>query len=169
MLPFESQLRITAIFIGLLFLLIVVAPVILQRFLPLFGLAPLGVTLAFIYFSLPIFSSMGGWAQDPDIILLFTVTAAMFVVINHFYEKKRKLLYLFGILFFSVNTVFYANESEGVSPASERMNPVNYSNFIPTGELKKKPDVYLLTYDAYVGQNMMKKYGIDNEAQEQYL
>ena len=169
MLPFESQLRITAIFIGLLLLLIVVVPVILQRFLPLFGLAPLVVTLAYIYFSMPIFSSIGGWTQDPDIILLFTFTGAMFVVINHFYEKQRKLLYLFGILFFSVNTVFYANESQGISHSLKQINPVNYSNVIPTGELKKKPDVYLLTYDSYVGQNMMKKYGIDNEAQEQYL
>lgn len=36
-------------------------------------------------------------------------------------------------------------------------------------KFKKKPNVYLLTYDAYVPQETMGQYGIDNTEQEAYL
>jgi hypothetical protein len=46
---------------------------------------------------------------------------------------------------------------------------INYSNFIASGEVVKRPDIYLLIYDSYVGQETMASYNLDNSVQEAYL
>jgi len=51
----------------------------------------------------------------------------------------------------------------------ERPGESKLYSFVKGKIIKSKPDVYLLTYDGYVGNETMLQYGIDNSAQESHL
>ncbi len=173
LLTFKAQLEL--VLISSLFLLCFVwlVPLILQMILPVTGLIPLSLALAMIYLSMPMFVLMSNWYLQPDLSLLGTGFVLMLALFGFLYRNKRKLFIALSVFFFCINAIYNSylivipkgNESEKLS---HKVN-IDHSNFIPTNDMKKKPDVYLLTYDGYVGQETMLKYGIDNLPQEQFL
>jgi membrane protein insertase Oxa1/YidC/SpoIIIJ len=173
LLTVKAQLEL--VLISSLFLLgfVWLIPLILQKILPVTGLIPLSLALAMIYLSMPMFVLMSNWYLKPDLSLIGIGFVLMLALFGFLYRNQRKLFMALSVFFFCMNAIYNSyliaipkgNESEKLSHKVD----VDHANFIPTNQMKKKPDVYLLTYDAYVGQETMLQYGIDNLAQEQFL
>lgn len=169
-----GQLLFLLIFVCCCFAAVIVAPLLLHRLLPIFGLVPLGLTLVFVYVSMPAFSLMGAWAAAPDLALLAALIIIAYTLLDRFYRHQRTFLYSTALVYFVISTSYtaydvFTREQPRENVETTTADDDTYPNFIATGQMKKKPDIYLLTYDAYVGQETMQQYGIDNSAQERFL
>jgi hypothetical protein len=84
--------------------------------------------------------------------------------------NQKKILYLFIVLSFAINSsmqLFSQLEKTDV-----RAHPIEENKLLSMTAgrtLENKPNVYLLLYDAYVPNETMLGYGIDNSAQEDFL
>ena len=172
--PFE-QLQFIATMAVTLFSLVWLSPYIFQKFLPVYWLMPVGLALAVTFASMPTIVVMSSWVIKPDLALLGTGLIVLFGLFFLLYLHQRKLLQTLAVFFFILNSsyagyiTYFTDKAETTSPFSKKATSVDYSNFIPTTVMKKTPDVFLLTYDSYVGQSTMQQYGINNSAQEQFL
>ncbi|MFT5813718.1 MAG: hypothetical protein ACI9VT_001472 [Psychroserpens sp.] len=143
-------------------------PKLLSRFIPTSGYIAFALSLSTIFSAFPTLAALNGWFIAPDFALLVFLLASATIIFFLLNTYKKNLLLGLCVIFFSVNTLNVTLSLER-NLAFERKAYVDTSNFIATGEMLKKPDIYLLTYDAYVANETMKQYGIDNSAQEQYL
>ena len=178
-LSFRDQLLFVAVCGISMFALIWLVPFVLGKMFSIVGLAPLGLTLTLIYVSMPTFVLMSSWVEAPDLALLSAFFLTLFGFSYLLYEHQQRLLHMLSAVFFVVAITYtgyvtYAlEEAKEVSPYLAKYRAtvatVDFENFIHTGDIKKTPDVYLLTYDAYVGQKTMQAYGIDNSEQEAAL
>ncbi len=176
MMPFEDQLLFMGVTAAIIFSVVIAIPFVVQKYLPVYGLVPLGITLSYVYLSMPAFSRTFKWVSRPDLPLLAAILVILFSTLLLLYIKQRKLLHRMAFIFFMVSVIYtlyviyILQEAEEASAYIQMSIPErDFSNFIPTGSMKKKPDIYLLTYDAYVGQETMQQYGIDNYDQETFL
>lgn len=114
----------------------------------------------------PILAEKSNWYSRPDIVLLLIILVALTIITQLLFKYQRKSLWALSILFFVINTLYLFSSHDLYASTDYKSD---YSNFIAEGEMKKKPDIYLLTYDSYVSNETMKQYGIDNTAQETFL
>ncbi|WP_375748240.1 YidC/Oxa1 family membrane protein insertase [Vibrio sp. HN007] len=150
------------------FVYIWLVPYVLSKFTSTTGFVEFSLSLSLVYVTLPILASQNGWYDQPDIALLLASLLVLFGFVHLMYRYKRKLLWAFSVVFFLVSfSVNFLKSDESLY--NIKSVKVDYSNFIPSQQLTRKPDIYLLTYDAYVANGTMAKYGIDNSEQEEYL
>lgn len=171
-LPVKGLFLLIGSFAIAIFGFCILLPFLIQRIVKLNGLVALSITLTFIYISMPSLAALGAWSIDPDIFLLVSAIAIITILINYAYTKNRKLLYSMAVLIFTastLNTSYSVFMTDTYSSQGNRMKKVSLSNYIVEGNFKRKPDIYLLTYDSYVSKDLMEKYGIDNSLQEQFL
>ncbi len=170
-----EQLQFIAILAIILFTLIWLLPFLLEKFLPVCGLIPLGLALTVIFVSMPTFVAMSSWIIRPDLTLLAGGLLILFSLFHLLYMKQKKLLQVLAVIFCTISSsytgylVYFSVSTAANNPYLDRATNIDYSKFIPTTAMQKKPDVYLLTYDAYVEQSTMQQYGINNLAQEDFL
>lgn len=175
LLSVKEQLQFVAIGAAFLSIIIWLIPLILERITPTVGILPLSLTLVTLYSSMPTFIIMSSWVENPDVALLAMAFVVVFGVFFALYAKHRQMFRALSVVFFTVSTAYAAykvyatSDGTDANPYLENISSIDFSNFIPKTPMKKRPDVYLLTYDAYVGQETMQQYGIDNSAQEQFL
>ncbi|MEW6984342.1 YidC/Oxa1 family membrane protein insertase [Colwelliaceae bacterium 6471] len=170
-----DQFKFILISYVFLFCFVWLVPLILQKVFPVTGIIPLSLALAVIYLSMPTLVVLNEWYIKPDLFLIGTGFVVLFGLFGLLYRNQRKLFLALSVFFFSLSTLFtsypiyFPTDTGSAKPTFGVKSEINYSYFIPTHSMKKKPDVYLLTYDGYVGQETMLQYGIDNSAQEQFL
>ncbi|KGJ90884.1 YidC/Oxa1 family membrane protein insertase [Colwellia psychrerythraea] len=175
LLTVTEQLQLIALASVFLFIFIVLIPLVLEKTLKARGLMPLNLALAVLYISMPTIVVMYTWSVKPDIALLAASFLVLFGFFYSLYLKKRKLLQALALVFFSLTSLYtgylnYFSDDANISnPYFDNLTALDFSNFMPITAMKKNPDVYLLTYDGYVGQSTMQRYGIDNSTQEQFL
>ena len=173
LLSIKDQFELILISSIFLFCFVWLIPLILQKTLPVTGLIPLSLALTMIYLSMPTLVVMSTWYIKPDISLIGTGFVVIFGLFCLLHRHQRKLFLTLSVFFFCMSAIYnsfiivFPTGSDSEKPSV--IADVNYSKFIPTQEMKNKPDVYLLTYDGYVGQETMLQYGIDNLEQEEFL
>lgn len=92
-------------------------------------------------------------------LLLILVTLAIVIV----FFSNKKLVVFCVVLLVSNSISVYMNSDNIETGKSQKINMLQFPKF------KMKNNVYLLTYDAYVSNETMRKYGINNKKQEVFL
>jgi hypothetical protein len=148
--------------------IIISIPVILSLLISRIWTLSLSLALLFLFLYMPILALDNSWYDEGSFkiqMLIFLVVSIGSFVLYKFNDFYLKLII---IIFFISNTIF-------VMISASTKNFSNYktdnkvSNILNKINLKSKPDIYLLTYDSYVGNETMLQYGIDNSEQEKYL
>ena len=145
--------------------IIISIPVILSLLISRIWTLSLSLALLFLFLYMPILALDNSWYDEGSfkiqMLIFLVVTIGSFVLykFNDFYLK------LIIIIFFISNTIFVMISASTKNYKTDN----NVSNILNKISLKSKPDIYLLTYDSYVGNETMLQYGIDNSEQEKYL
>ncbi len=130
--------------------------------------------LAFVYTitNMAIFSNTFSWYYSGNFIIQLLFLVGTFTLAFLLYSMKdRRIFYYFILISFITNAAF-----QFLSTARERdrssFSLTEENQFYSLTEEKEPvvtPNIYLLIYDAYVSNETMSGYGIDNTSQEDYL
>ena len=131
-------------------------------------LISLGTAFTWLIFQMASFSARFNWYQKGNAYLqtgiLLAACILIFVLIN-LKENGLVLFILVGYFIASSGLFFYKSQTSkkplDQSPNREILNE--------TTPAKTTPDIFLLIYDSYVGNETMLGYGLDNSHQEQLL
>lgn len=132
----------------------------------------LGLTFAFTITNMAALSSQFAWFEIGSLKIQLALFGAIFLI-SWFLDNLgyRKLLYLLIGVYFVSNTVVQATSpQENIAP--KEFPPITDNKLISSiGDRNPlvTPNIYLMIYDAYVHNETMIQYGIDNSVQEKYL
>lgn len=173
--PLESLLFFM-VSLAISVLLILVIPFILRNKInPLVSVA-VGLSLTTLYFYMPVLSLENNWyvsGKYKDQIEIFNW---MFVVTCLLYSSRSNFLYPVVIVVFVLNIgqvlfleqeVDFRDFSKGYR--SSGADPFVLEEKLKSSVLSTTPDIYLLTYDGYIPNEILGNYGIDNAQQETFL
>jgi hypothetical protein len=130
-----------------------------------------GLAFAFSITNMALLSHSYSWLEKGSIKIQLLLIVGVFLVTLFLYNLKNKwILYLPILVFFTSNSIMQLSSSgiKGDEP------PIPLSEFKLISAVQGRipattPNVYLLAYDAYVPNETMLSYGIDNSNQETYL
>ncbi len=131
----------------------------------------LGLAFAFFITNMASVSRQFSWHEVGRFkIQLVIFCGVCFISWLVFQLKWGNLVRLFAVFFFVTNPIFqlFVRDSEqSAADDDETGNPL----VVLIGSRKPAitPNIYLFVYDAYVGNETMIGYGIDNQPQEEYL
>lgn len=133
----------------------------------------LSTALVYLYFNMAVLAHEWHWIYQGQFLIQISVFAITFAALLLLYPLYRQLLVLIlGVFFLSHtalavwNAPYVAEWRHGAAPVSMEFP---YEQALKSGKPEYTPDIYLLVFDAYVPQEVMKIYGIDNSAQEAFL
>jgi hypothetical protein len=129
-----------------------------------------GVAFALTILNMPALSNQYTWFQAGSLRIQWSILGGLFIVSWFLYDLNyRRYMYIGSAALFIFNTLLQifvlAQNREIRTPEIESM----LLQLISEREPLSKPDIYLLVYDAYVTNETMIAYGIDNRGQEEYL
>ena len=167
-------IEIATYFLYLLPVIVLIPPIfalLLKRFVSSSLVFIFFVVTLTIIFALPYLSSIFSWYLSADKAVPFVLFSLLFGSIIYLRKLYKIKVYFLSILFFvgMIGGSFiniYSRESNSLK------SELTYSRddvFLKKQKMLFKPDIYLLTYDAYVGLETLEKYGIDNSDQEKFL
>jgi len=169
-----SLLDALIIFIAILFfclLFAVILPILLRSFSSFRVQSAIGFSFVFIILNMGSLSQLFSWINQGNIIIQISILVGSFILFYLLNGIKGKSEFLFVIItffIFSVINPLISNKSKDETPDVFDLNHPIYS-LLESRLPNKKPDIYLLVYDAYVSNETMQGYGIDNNSQETYL
>jgi hypothetical protein len=150
---------------------IFVLPAVLAKLIPSRTLMIMGLAFVVTIVSMALVSDYFAWFEKGALRKQLFVLGGVFIVVWILYNLNQKMvLYLFIVANLIVNSVYQLS-----SQASKRDTstvPLEENKLLSSVQGKlpvRTPNVYLLVYDAYVPNETLLGYGIDNSAQESYL
>lgn len=131
------------------------------------------VGLAFVYTitNMASLTNYFNWYTEGSLKIQLAFLSGIFLIVWFLYQiNQRRVLYLFVASSFVISSftqMFTLNEKAGkpAQPFNENKLVSLIGDRIPA----TTPNVYLLIYDAYVPNETMLAYGIDNSVQEEFL
>lgn len=131
----------------------------------------LGISVAFVLFNMPSLAGSFNWHRTGELYVQMMVFLFVFFILFLMHQHARKLLMImiFGfVISGTILSIVQVNSDKETNKSDlEGVNPVlEYAN---SKDMARTPDIFLLTYDAYVENETMLSYGIDNSAQERFL
>ena len=167
-LPPVQSLFLLGIFLAFSLFFVQFIPRLLARIASTRTLMLLGTAFAFVIVNMATLSAQHHWFRQGSLTIQWQFLAGIFIISWFLdYLNYKNLLYLLIAFLFVSQTVYQALlQVENKSP-SETQSLLTQL----VGERKplSTPDIYLLVYDAYVHNETMMAYGIDNSQQENYL
>lgn len=146
-------------------------PVLLGDFIQV--RVPLMLGLAFVYtiVSMPMMSNYFSWYEIGALRKQLMMFGGVFLLIWLLYHLGgRKNLYLFVTLYFVLNgAVNLWSLKSKVEMSSLTFDDNKLLQLVDGEKPVSTPNVYLLVYDAYVPNETIISYGLDNSVQESYL
>ena len=131
----------------------------------------LGMAFAFLLINMASMTGHYKWYEEGSLkiqLLLFGSICLISWILHTL--KLRNLLYLFILLNFVSNTIVQFVNLDVTESASDTDTSDNVLiQMVGAREPVKTPGIYLLIYDAYVENETMLGYGIDNLDQQLYL
>jgi hypothetical protein len=124
-------------------------------------------SLSFVYliFNMASMANDFAWHESGETGIQIAIVAVTFSLLLLLYKLQRSLLYALVCIYFAINTVTVAVTGEDAPALSDSI----LMDLAAGKTAQKTPSVYLMTYDAYVENETMLKYGIDNSEQEKHL
>lgn len=129
----------------------------------------LGLAFTFSLTNMAIVSHQFSWHEKGSLKTQWIIFMGVFILSCFFvYTNNKKYIYLFVVfVFLSTVVVQFPKESSVLKENDIKSNKLY--QLVDSREPNITPDIYLLIYDAYVVNETMLSYGIDNQPQEQYL
>lgn len=149
---------------------IIIIPFLLRRTGAVYSTMSLGLGFAFFITNMPSLSRQFSWHEAGRFkIQLAILCGICFVGWLMFQMKGRNLARLFSVFLFVTNSIFQfialgKSQSAEVDLTDNRLDAL-----IGSRKPALTPNIYLLVYDAYVPNETLVGYGIDNHLQEDYL
>lgn len=167
---FESILVFCA-FVLFVSLPILVIPILIRNTGSTRPVMSLGLAFTFSITNMASMSRQFAWHEAGSLNIQLAVFGSVWLVIwLLFHLNYRNLLYIMVIVYFSTNSIFQLYDQDvRHSIADLEKNDNRLVKLIDSREPVVTPSIYLLGYDAYVVNETMLGYGIDNRVQEQYL
>ena len=167
-----AALQVITTFLIFSLVVVIVLPAALSILASRKTLMITGMTFAFMVTNMAALSARFRWFQAGSLRIQLIVLAAVFIAARVLYRSAagRKFLYSFVAIFFLSNTFIHlaAPGSTGVAPVGD--DSENRLMEIAGTEIPLfTPNIYFLVYDAYVINETMLEYGLDNRDQEEYL
>jgi hypothetical protein len=164
--PFQI-LDLLGIFLLFSVLFVIVIPKLLGWIASTRTLMLLGTCFTYTILNMAAVSAQHHWFQQGNLTLQWQILTGLFVVSWFLdYLNYQNFLYLLIVFLFIGNSVYQISQVKNELP-SETQSALTQL----VGERKpfSRPNIYLLVYDAYVPNETMMAYGIDNSQQEQNL
>ncbi len=168
----QDIMKILLVAGGLSFATIVLLPNLMRGLLDKTASMAFGLALCVAYVYMPTLAREFSWTDHGPFQMLGPAMLVLHLVCYVLIRKAPEFLAVFSVLYFTViPSLAYFDHQVTNSTASAGHTRIESpaDRFLAHLELARKPDIYLLTYDAYVGNETMLAYGIDNAAQEQKL
>jgi hypothetical protein len=150
---------------------IYVIPLFLGKYSSTRILMSLGLSFVFIIVSMATLSKTFFWFQEGDLKIQFGFLTIVLIVTWLLLGLKDKwVIYMITSVFFVTNSIFqlitcdHQIKEESFSDSDHRLELMMIEK-----KPKSTPNVYLLIYDAYVANETLIQYGIDNMNQEKFL
>lgn len=157
------------VFFAAAVVMVMAVPVWLRPVADVSVLRAIGLTMAFLLNSMASISANFLWFEQGDFAIQLAIGVVLVVLVSLLYRSRhRRLLVLLITVFFVSNTLLQTGANKA-APEELQMAEHPLLSGVLEGELYSKPNIYLLIYDAYVPNETMLSYGIDNSAQEEYL
>ena len=172
-LRWHDALAVVCIFALVSAAVVVVVPQCLSRWLSPSVAALLGLSLAFVLATMSSVTRGFRWHGSGELLIQVAFFSLVFTACLFVYRKDRGALRS-AVVFYLLGTVAVAAASELTSEmrrpsAVERPGVPSVDVLAASREIKRTPDIFLMTYDSYVENETMLQYGIDNSDQEAFL
>jgi hypothetical protein len=150
---------------------ILLAPTLLSLIGSSNALMIMGLTFTFSITNMAAVSSRLHWLERGDLTIQLVIFSSTFLVLTLLYNLAgRKFTYYAVALFFLANSASQiAAEVQEQEINVTEGDSSTLLDIVKSGEPSSTPNIYLLVYDAYVANETMREYGIDNREQEHYL
>lgn len=149
----------------------IAVPFLVRRVVNVHAMMSLGLAYAFSIINMALLSKQFSWHEMGATLVqlaVFGFVWAVFWLLYHF--NMRSFAYIAVALFFVVNTAVQLTGSRDTHSTAETGEAENMLvQLVGDRKPAKTPNIYLLVYDAYVPNETMLAYGIDNSQQEKYL
>ena len=122
--------------------------------------------------SMPLFSQQFAWFRSGNFIIQLLIISGVFIAFKYLYTDKNLGFIRLGIiLIFVLNSslqwlAINNNVEETTSPSTSENHLLQ---LLEARAPIRMPNIYFLIYDAYVSNETLLAYGIDNGTQEDYL
>ncbi|NMB55474.1 MAG: hypothetical protein GYA15_12300 [Leptolinea sp.] len=171
LLSFVDIAFVSGFFILFSGLYILVIPLILSPISSYRAMQVVGLTFAFTITNMAILSHNYAWFEGGSFRDQLEAVAFVFFAIFILASlKNRWILYIPILVFFFSNSVMliFSQSVEGSRETSGSADS-KIAAAVQGKEPVSKPNIYFMTYDAYVPNETMLAHGIDNSAQEAFL
>jgi hypothetical protein len=164
-----GSLYVFAVFAAFSALFIIIVPTLLGIIGSTKTLMILGLAFTFMITNMAYLSAESHWYERGDLATQLFLLSAVFLVSWILYNLiGRKFLYILVAIFFIANSAIQLASQDVAKTALPSANN-ELAELVGSRKPLSTPDIYLLLYDAYVANETMLGYGIDNSAQEKYL
>jgi hypothetical protein len=170
-LSWVDALLVLSAFALLAAVVVIIVPILLGRTGSARPVMYLGLAFAFTITYMASLSRQFAWHENGSLKVQLPVFGGVWLLGWLLFRlKQRKLMhFMIAASFLANSTVqIYARESER-SPEDPGQARSMLEELVGSREPPVTPNIYLLVYDAYVVNETMLAYGIDNRAQERYL
>jgi hypothetical protein len=170
-LSWVDALLVLSAFALLAAVVVIILPILLGRTGSARPVMYLGLAFAFTITYMASLSRQFAWHENGSLKVQLPVFGGVWLLGWLLFRlKQRKLMhFMIAASFLANSTVqIYARESER-SPEDPGQARSMLEELVGSREPPVTPNIYLLVYDAYVVNETMLAYGIDNRAQERYL
>jgi len=167
-----GSVYVLALFVGFSALFVIVIPTLLGIVGSTKTLMLLGFAFAFMITNMASFSAIYNWFEAGSLTIQLGIFSAIFLGGRLLYSHQisRKFMYVFVVIFFVTGVMFQLTPGDwGKTTPADIGTENKLVELVGSRKALSTPNIYLLVYDAYVINETMLEYGIDNSAQEQYL
>lgn len=170
-----GSVHVLAVFVGFSVLFVIVIPALLGIIGSTKTLMLLGMSFTFMITYMASLSAKFSWLETGSLTIQLGILSAIFVGGRLLYSHQisRKFMYIFIVIFFITGIALQLTPAGWgkTMPASinQEVEDNKLVELVGSRTPASTPNIYLLLYDAYVTNETMVGYGIDNSAQEEYL
>ena len=171
-LRWHDYVLIVALFSFAAALAILIVPQILRRWVNRSVALMLGLSLSFTMINMASLASYFSWHRSGNFAVEVGLFLLIFVLGLLIYRKDRQALNIAVVFYFvGTVTVFLSSgtASEEATVGSAGVLASKVERLTKGRQPEKTPDIFLLTYDSYVENATMLRYGVDNSEQEDFL
>lgn len=150
---------------------IIIIPLLLRQIVKMRPMMFLGLAFTFSITNMALLSKQFAWHETGETLVQLAIFCFIWAAFWLLYRiKMKEFAYIAVVLFFLSNSIFQLSGINDTLSTSEISTAENkLIQRIGDRKPAKTPNIYLLVYDAYVPNETMLAYGIDNSQQEKYL
>jgi hypothetical protein len=166
----SDAILVFCFFAVLAMLLIIIVPALLRNSGSTRPVMYLGLAFAFLIANMASLSKQFAWYEWGSLYIQLPVFAGVWLSSWFLYRfKARDLMHIAIAVYFVANSIAQVYGREVILSSDPNQDNNMLIRLIGSRKPVVTPSIYLLVYDSYVVSETMSAYGIDNQAQEQYL